>query len=686
MSSTKTTKVESYPLYSVEAKESIKCVLNYVNSTTSDLNDDNKDKGCASIDMAIGINGQFYYNSSSSSSSSSEGDDASTSDDSDSCSTPKKDGDMRTTKRNATMIANKKISQMTNGMETSAQQVKDLQTISTASMVPSVMIPFPPFGQKEENSNSKTQSEPKEGQQHTTKKQRVLIISTALLKPRRTDWNAKSVCLEYWNLVHQLQYEDTTTNTTTSTIQSSNSNSLGGYGRRHLISVILLRSGRFAAGVFSHDRCLVHRTSTRYTVRRGQGGAQSAHDTSRGKAKSIGSQLRREGEKALYEDVTKTMTDWATTHDSVLLFFISCPKVMRKPFFDACGNLLTRDDTRIRYVPMSIGRPTYEEVLRVYNTLMELSIGEIVIQQQGEETLLKNNSKHEEEIKTTTPSAIPHPLEKIADQDKSFSYHPYTPLHEAAERADVSLLRQLLLLQTGSDKEGEEDNDETLTQMNTKSTDTTSPFHHQDIDARAGPKEMTPLHLVSSYKGDNMSDAATCILLLLEYGHANPCIVDLHGRPPYFLATHDKLRDAFRLARGTLGEEYCAWDRDAKVDPPLTKDLLQQKKDKAADKKRRQRARQKEQKAKEKKQAEEKARLERQKEEEEQQKLDAKRGLKPKASSNSNESNICDFCQKRTMKRTQMFFRIGYAYCSTDCVRAHQRELMATAAMARLST
>jgi hypothetical protein len=336
---------------------------------------------------------------------------------------------------------------------------------------------------------------------------------------------------------------------------------------------------------------------------------------------------------------------------------------------------------------MSIGRPTHEEVLRVYNTLMELSIGEIVIQ-QGEEVHVKNNSKQEEEIKTAAPSAIPHPLEKTADQDKSFSYPPYTPLHEAAERADVSLLRHLLLLQTDSNREGEEEVDETLAQMN-KSTDTTSPFHHQDIDARAGPKEMTPLHLVSSYKGDNMIDAATCIMLLLEYGHANPCIVDLHGRPPYFLATHDKLRDAFRLARGTLGEEYCAWDRDAKVDPPLTKDLLQQKKDKAADKKRRQRARQKEQKTKEKKQAEEKARLERQKEEEEQQKQDAKRirdGLKPKASSTSNESNVCDFCQKRTMKRSQMFFRIGYAYCSTDCVRAHQRELMATAAMARLST
>jgi hypothetical protein len=115
------------------------------------------------------------------------------------CRTPEKDGEKhrhKATKRNAKMIANKKIAKMMNDMEEIAQQVKDLQMISTASMVPSVMIPFPPFGQKEENSNSRTQSDPKEGQQHTIK-QRVLIISKALLKPPQTDWNEKSVCLEY---------------------------------------------------------------------------------------------------------------------------------------------------------------------------------------------------------------------------------------------------------------------------------------------------------------------------------------------------------------------------------------------------------------------------------------------------------------------------------------------------------
>ena len=58
-------------------------------------------------------------------------------------------------------------------------------------------------------------------------------------------------------------------------------------------------------------------------------------------------------------------------------------------------------------------------------------------------------------------------------------------------------------------------------------------------------------------------------------------------------------------------------------------------------------------------------------------------GLKPKTSA---ASNACDFCQKvvRGKRRSQMFQRLDFAYCSTECVRRHQRELTAAAATARL--
>ena len=64
---------------------------------------------------------------------------------------------------------------------------------------------------------------------------------------------------------------------------------------------------------------------------------------------------------------------------------------------------------------------------------------------------------------------------------------------------------------------------------------------------------------------------------------------------------------------------------------------------------------------------------------------DAKRiraGLQPKTTT---AANACDHCQKvcKGKSHSQMFSRLEFVYCSTDCVRKHQRELTAAAAMAR---
>ena len=74
-------------------------------------------------------------------------------------------------------------------------------------------------------------------------------------------------------------------------------------------------------------------------------------------------------------------------------------------------------------------------------------------------------------------------------------------------------------------------------------------------------------------------------------------------------------------------------------------------------------------------------RIQKEKEEAEakKQEEDAKRirtGLKAKTTTTS---NACENCQKvcKGKSRSQMFSRIEYVYCSTDCVRKHQRELTA---------
>ena len=45
--------------------------------------------------------------------------------------------------------------------------------------------------------------------------------------------------------------------------------------------------------------------------------------------------------------------------------------------------------------------------------------------------------------------------------------------------------------------------------------------------------------------------------------------------------------------------------------------------------------------------------------------------------------NACDFCGKECRRRRDMFERLTWIYCSTDCVKSHQRELSAAAALKR---
>lgn len=105
------------------------------------------------------------------------------------------------------------------------------------------------------------------------------------------------------------------------------------------------------------------------------------------------------------------------------------------------------------------------------------------------------------------------------------------------------------------------------------------------------------------------------------------------------------------------------------------------------EKKRRQRARQKEAKAEEKAEAEEEAARERTELEERKRLEEARRARDGLRASSSAASNACDYCQTvvRGKKRSQMFHRLEYAYCTTECVKKHQRELMAAAATRRMA-
>ncbi|CAB9497009.1 Ankyrin repeat and zinc finger domain containing 1 [Seminavis robusta] len=449
------------------------------------------------------------------------------------------------------------------------------------------------------------------------------------------------------------------------------------------VLVLLLRSGRFAAGIFSKSKCLVHRACQRYTVRKGQGKAQSTQDA-KGRPKSMGAQLRRQGEENLQQDITETMLQWKPHIDKCALILLSCPKGMKKYLFDALDEAdvgIGKKDSRLRRLPLDIGKPSFENVCIAHQVMMTVQVRQW--------TRVDDAAVTNEEGTVSQPPAQQQQQQKETVEEKPAIIFPLTPLHKACHEGNLSRVIELL-----ADKE--------QVVASTDKEEETSLTVEQMINRRVGPDFMTCLHYAAEAASiqrqseqqpqpdegqtntvDNETAASIVIHLLVE-GHADPSIVDARSRPPYFLASHDKIRDAFRMARATLGEDYCKWDTKAKVGPALTVDDLQAKKDREAEKKRKKRARQKQKKAEEKAQAEHDQRQRELAEVARKQEEDAKRvrdGLQPKAAG----GNACDFCQVvvKGRKRKDMFSRLDYVYCSSECVQKHKRELMAAAAMSR---
>ena len=63
---------------------------------------------------------------------------------------------------------------------------------------------------------------------------------------------------------------------------------------RSNISILLLRSGRFATVIFSQSKCLAHGVCTKYTTQRGQDGLQSTQDSQKKRRALVRSSVGQE--------------------------------------------------------------------------------------------------------------------------------------------------------------------------------------------------------------------------------------------------------------------------------------------------------------------------------------------------------------------------------------------------------
>jgi hypothetical protein len=401
------------------------------------------------------------------------------------------------------------------------------------------------------------------------------------------------------------------------------------------VVVLFIRSGRFAGAVFATDgTCLQHTTSARYTVRRGQGKAQSAQDGNR-KAVSMGAQLRRHGEVQLQNDIATALMAWKALIDAAAFVLVSVPKTMRHVLFENFNSPLRRDDPRICRVPMDLGRPSFESVCMIHAVLTRVVVREYTVivpiaNRRG------NENDHDGMVVEPIMRTEPH----VSEQSESDpDMLPMTALHIAAQSGDLQGIAGAL-----SDQPGEQ-------------------------DQAGGEFFMTPLHYAAE------AGQAEAVKLLLETGGADPTKIDSRGRVPYFLAEEESVRDTFRAMRAILGEAYCDWDAGAKVGPPLTEEEMARKREKLAEKRRKKKAKQKERKQ-----------VELRQKEEAEQSLNEQRLNEAAEPPKGKIGAECDFCKTLCVgkKRAEMFKRLGFSYCSTDCVQKHKRQLAANAAMARM--
>lgn len=282
---------------------------------------------------------------------------------------------------------------------------------------------------------------------------------------------------------------------------------------------------------------LAHKTFHRYTTRRKQGGSQSANDNAKGAANSAGAQIRRYNEQALVEDVRTLLQEWKGLLDtSDLLFIRATGTTNRRTLFGPYdGQVLKANDPRIRGFPFGTRRATQNELMRAFIELTRLKVREI------------REVKVEEQPRAATKAETVKPEKpKLTEEEEKAIQHT-TQIQGFIRRSRLPpLLSYLTSNKLGPDFR----------------------FYPPGANHHAP----TPLHLAAA-----QNSPAIVTGLLLRAG-ADPTIRSEEGKTAFEIAGDRPTRDAFRLARGTLGEEKWDWDK-ASVPAALTKEEVDRQKE-----------------------------------------------------------------------------------------------------------
>ncbi|KAI9659336.1 MAG: hypothetical protein M1821_001594 [Bathelium mastoideum] len=297
----------------------------------------------------------------------------------------------------------------------------------------------------------------------------------------------------------------------------------GGHFAAMVIS-LAPKKGKSHSGVDERSATvLAHKTFHRYTTRRKQGGSQAANDSAKGAAHSAGSSLRRYNEAALTAEVRQLLSDWKELIDtSELLFIRATGSTNRRTLFGPYdGQVLTHNDPRNRGFPFSTRRATQAELMRSFIELTRVKVSQI------------------DEGALTASQSVSQPSAAVPSKP---SPKPAAPEPDPATEAIALHTTQLTALIRRSRAPA------LLSYLNTNQLPADFRFHPSQHH------NPTPLHLSASLS------SPACITALLVKAGADPGVRNGEGRTAYEIAGGEGAREAFRVARGELGEAKWDWN------------------------------------------------------------------------------------------------------------------------------
>ncbi|KAH9513360.1 Ankyrin repeat and zinc finger domain-containing protein 1 [Bulinus truncatus] len=366
--------------------------------------------------------------------------------------------------------------------------------------------------------------------------------------------------------------------------------------------ILLVSSGHFAGAIFKGKDVLDHKTFHRYTIRAKRGSAQSSRDNHGSAPKSAGASIRRHHEAALVQEVQELLTCWSEYIKASDLIFIRVPVANQSILFGGKNPAFKKDDQRIRNIPLTTRRPTFNEIKRVYQILSSVECyGEDFIpcmpQNLEKMNQLKMNSQCSSVYKGISDVSL------LDDENKERIKLDDVSLNVIEEKCvphlkhSVTVSKKVKKNFSVSEKESDTVSNEVKLEETTKSDSAgdlqETPDTNSDKPISAINKSDTYSNDVAEFLNMPVSENGTTFLhLAAKEGHdeiittlleagADPSVRDKSSKTPYILGDK-KVRNAFRRFMTSFPDRYDYVK--AQVPSALTADMEIEKKKKAAEK------------------------------------------------------------------------------------------------------